>query len=699
MDDTLQHRDFSRTAFCAFARLSFFVRVFLLSVAFTSPFAASAASLALDPVSGTFVVGSTFEVPIVLDSGRDAVNAIEIAIKFPPEKLQLVSPSTGHSIITLWTSQPSFNNENGTLSLQGVIPNGLVTSRGLITTLVFRVKNPGDAYVRFFDATKVLKHDGLGTDVLGQTNDGVYRLIMPPPNGPIVASPTHPDSSVVYRTNSLLLNWTPEEEDVEQYSYMLSKDPIDIPDDVPEGQKTSVAYKNVEDGPSYFHIKGLRKGAWGGTTNFAANIDVTPPAEFPIEVLPSAKTVRRQPILQFSTTDAFSGIDHYELKVVPLSFSEEGPDDSQKFFIEASSPYVIPPVPGEGKYDAIVRAYDKAGNFREETARFEVTSVFFSIAGDKGVEFSQRLLIPWWIIFLVFGLLILILVVVAIETRKRHLRAHSRINADNGGVHLPMETEANISAIQEKQKQYLPITHIVILLALFLGSGFFGGSSHVFAETLPVEPPLVTTISRNITNDEIFYVGGVSGVSNANVILYIQNLATGEVLKEKAITNERGEWFYRHGGFLGAGDYVLWVQMDVGGTQSPPSPQERLSVRRTAFQLGASRLSYEFAYGVTSLVFLLIICGLIYYIIHHERHARRKHAVWTKEVREAEESIRRGFAVLKRDIEAELAVVRKAKLTKELKAEEVGREAQLLKDLEWVERNITKEVWDIERNT
>ena len=705
MDDALQYRDLSRPAFGVFAyspfvRSVFAARVFILVAAFTLPFSASAASLALDPSSGTFIVGSTFELPITIDSGQESINAIEISIKFPPEKLQLISPSTGHSIITLWTNQPSFNNENGTLTLQGVIPNGIATSRGLITTLVFRVKNPGDAYVRFLDATKVLKHDGLGTEVLGQTNDGVYRLIMPPPNGPIVASPTHPDASVVYRTNTLLLNWTPEDSGIEQYSYMLSRDAVDIPDDIPEGAKTSVAYKGVEEGTSYFHIKGFRNGVWGGTTNFAANVDILPPAEFSIEVLPSAKTTRHQPVLQFATTDTFSGVDHYELKIIPLSFAEGTSGGSQKFFIEASSPYVVPAVPQEGKYAAIVRAYDKAGNFREVTARFEVTGALFSIVDDRGVEFSQQFFVPWGVVFLVFSLLALILVVIAVETRRRHMRAHARINADNGGVHLPMTTEANIIAIQKKQKHHFPIAHIVMLLMVFLGSGFFGLAPHqTSADALPVEPPIFTTLSRDIANDEIFYAGGVSRATGATVVLYIQNLVTGEVLKEKTATDDRGEWFYRHGGFLGAGDYVLWAQMNVGGVQSPPSPQERLTVRKTAFQFGASRLSYEFLYGVASITFLLVIFGLLVYIIYHEREAGRKHKIWTKEVREAEESVRRGFMVLKRDIEAEIAVIRKAKFTKELKAEEVGREAQLLKDLEWVERNITKEVWDIERNT
>ena len=66
-----------------------------------------------------------------------------------------------------------------------------------------------------------------------------------------------------------------------------------------------------------------------------------------------------------------------------------------------------------------------------------------------------------------------------------------------------------------------------------------------------------------------------------------------------------------------------------------------------------------------------------------------------KELLVAVESILRGFAVLRRDIEAELEVIKKAKLGKELSAEEKKREEELLRDLNWAERYIGKEIWDV----
>ncbi|MEK7498935.1 MAG: hypothetical protein AAB611_03715, partial [Patescibacteria group bacterium] len=66
-------------------------------------------------------------------------------------------------------------------------------------------------------------------------------------------------------------------------------------------------------------------------------------------------------MVEFATTDIHSGIDHYELKIIPLTLSAKGDDPlEQPLFVESESPYGISPLE-LGKYDVIVRAYDKAG--------------------------------------------------------------------------------------------------------------------------------------------------------------------------------------------------------------------------------------------------------------------------------------------------------------------------------------------------
>ena len=59
----------------------------------------SGADLFLRPAQGSFFVGSTFDVSVVLDTGGKAINTIEVELLFPPDILQLASPSTGSSIV------------------------------------------------------------------------------------------------------------------------------------------------------------------------------------------------------------------------------------------------------------------------------------------------------------------------------------------------------------------------------------------------------------------------------------------------------------------------------------------------------------------------------------------------------------------------------------------------------------------------
>ena len=170
---------FKPTLVCAF--------VIAFCFLFLSADLAQATTLTIGPAGGTFSVGSTFDVSIFVNTQGKTINALEINLQFPPDKLQVASSLAGQSIISVWTSQPRFNNQNGTILIAGGIPGGINMSNGLITTITFRVRSVGGANIKFSDETKVLLNDGFGTEDLSQTNNGVYQLVLPPPAGPNVS--------------------------------------------------------------------------------------------------------------------------------------------------------------------------------------------------------------------------------------------------------------------------------------------------------------------------------------------------------------------------------------------------------------------------------------------------------------------------------------------------------------------------------
>ncbi|MCH7828251.1 hypothetical protein IH982_00035 [Patescibacteria group bacterium] len=652
---------------------------------------AQAAILSVGPVGGTFTAGSTFNMSVFLDTEGEAVNAIGVSIGFPPDKLQVVSPSIGQSIIGVWTAAPSVNNQTGRIQLQGGIPGGVTTSNGLITTVTFRVTSVGSAFVRFLDDSVVLLHDGVGTDALYETGNGIYELILPPPAGPAVISQTHPEQSRWYPNPNITFTWI-SQEDVDGYSWVFNKEPVDIPDDIINGSRTKVGYTNLGDGIYYFHIKAFQTQSWGGVTHFAAKIDASPPAEFPINIEGSSRTTNRQPSIRFATTDVLSGMDYYTLKIVPLSLKATPSDGrasiNQPLFIEIESPYIVSPLE-LGTYDVIVRAHDKAGNLREVIKRFSIVSSPFQFIRGEGLQITSTFLISWiW-----FWILSMLLILALLYGGLRVAKWHRDFDIKRAEKILPRHVKEQLAELKDYRKKYG--SKIAMLLFFLFGAAW--GIQPVSAQEAELTPPLITTVSRDISNNEIFYVGGKTGVSFGEVTIYLQNLRTGETFSYGVSSDRQGDWFYRHDAFLSSGGYQLWTQGRVADQVSPPSPQIQITVGSTAIQFGASRISYEVLYLIFVVILLFVLLGLFGYIVFHGYYGRKERGRLMKEVLEAEESVRRGFAVLRRDIEAELAFVNKLKLSKTLSDEENAMEERLLKDFKEVERYIGKEIWDIEK--
>lgn len=399
----------------------FFVLVYGFII---SPFSytavAAGASLTFSPNRGDLFVDNTFEVSLIVNTGGQPVNAIEAFVNFPPDKLQVVSLSK--SLIELWVAQPSFSNTKGTVSLQGGIPNpGINTSAGSIITITFRAKSAGAVTLTYGDSSKVLANDGSGTNLLNSKGQASYNINLAPPAGPIVTSHTHEDQNRWYKNTEIALSWAPPG-GVTEYSYLLDVSPNTTPDETAESSETSVTLVAENSGLWYFHIRG-KSTSWGGTTHFLVKIDNKNPAGFNPTVEPSVFANNSRGIVKFGTTDSASGIDHYEIKIINLS--EDNGEST--IFTEESSPYLIPELQ-PGKYKFVVRAFDRAGNFIEESIEFRVSSPFIALLLGRPFLTGATLLTT---LLLLFMLLIL---------WRRHKHQHNRVR----------ELQGHISNIQEQ---------------------------------------------------------------------------------------------------------------------------------------------------------------------------------------------------------------------------------------------------------
>jgi hypothetical protein len=352
----------------------------------------AAASLYLNPSGGTFEVGSTFTVSITLNTGGQAINAVEAGLRFPPDKLQIVASAPNEqSIMRIWVKPPTYSNADGAVRLQGAIPNpGVDTSSGLVSVLTFRVREAGVAEVKFTDDSRVFLNDGQATNILTKTTGGIYTLTVPPPQGPFVVSRTNPDQGRWYRSEFVQFEWSPPL-DIEGYSYALDDDFDGSPDDVSEGTSTRIVYNNLSDGVYYFHIRALRQNVWGGVTTYGVKIDRTEPARFSPDILPDKVTSTRTPIVMFDTTDNLSGVDHYELAVFDLD--ESGSGRATPLFIEVSAPYVLDL--GIGSYQVAVRAYDKAGNYTQVQVPLRIVDRMLAVIGADGILVGGIYSLAW----------------------------------------------------------------------------------------------------------------------------------------------------------------------------------------------------------------------------------------------------------------------------------------------------------------
>ena len=396
--------------------------IFLALFCFRAPnVEASGASLYLSPNSGTFNIGSTFDVSIFINTGEENINAIKADLKFDPKKIQITSPTIGNSFISIWAVPPSFSNTEGYISFQGGIPSpGIKTSSGLISTITFRAIDPGETAIYSTETSQALLDDGKGTNILNSYGKGIYNITILPPEGPNVFSLTHSDQNKWHKDNNPTFLWE-KEVGIVGFSYDINKDPLAVPDNQAEGTETSVSYSDLEDGVWYFHIKAKKEEIWGGTSHFLVRIDKGYPASFTIEVNPAEKTSSKQPIISFFTTDAFSGMDHFEIKVVDITIENKGKD---AFFVEANSPYLFSNLE-IGSYLVIVRAYDKAGNWQDESVKVEIIPEEISIT-EKGLWYEGKFM-SWWPFLLAIFIFIFLILIITIVFYKKDKKYKKKI--------------------------------------------------------------------------------------------------------------------------------------------------------------------------------------------------------------------------------------------------------------------------------
>lgn len=352
-----------------------------------TPAVSFAAALNAFPATIAVSAGEAFTETVSVSSSDQALNATSGTVTFPTDLLSVSSVSNANSILTLWVEQPTYSNYLGTVTWSGVVPNpGFIGAGGRVLSIRFFAKRAGTATIAF-SSSEVLANDGNGTNILTAAHPASVSISssLPQQSQPSadllarITSSTHPDQTKWYNLSHVILDWTNArgvtavrlgyDQNADGVPAVLYTDPI------------SHKELQLNDGIWYFHVQEKEQSVWGPVSTFRIQIDTVPPLlaapRFPNGTTTAISTIA----VQFTATDALSGIDHYVLSV-------DG-NTSEVNAQNGSGVYALP-AGGSGTHTLSVTAYDKAGNSASAGGQFAAT-------GEKKPAFLAWSALVWLI--------------------------------------------------------------------------------------------------------------------------------------------------------------------------------------------------------------------------------------------------------------------------------------------------------------
>lgn len=100
---------------------------------------------------------------VELDTQGEVINAVDGKILLPKDIVEVKEIHDGNSNINFWLQNPTEKNK-GEIEFSGITPGGVSGEKLLLFSMVIHQNNKNQGNI-IFDSTKVLKNDGLGTEI------------------------------------------------------------------------------------------------------------------------------------------------------------------------------------------------------------------------------------------------------------------------------------------------------------------------------------------------------------------------------------------------------------------------------------------------------------------------------------------------------------------------------------------------------
>lgn len=301
--------------------------ILLLALMFFPLFKANAFSLYYNES----YVDNEFKIEVSINKESSLPKAIEGLINFNSDSFELIDIVKNNSVIEKWIIAP-YLNENNQISFSGIF-NSNIDDDILLFNLIFKKINTGELNLV------------IDSGIILAEQDTLYDLeLIKKPSIFNVKSPTHPNAETWYSNKNVKLMW-----DVPSDAKIVKILIDEKEDSYPTIEYSDPVIKekeiDLDDGIWYFHIRYFGDDGWSPVEHRKIMIDTEKPNFLDI-------TVKKE-LIEFFAEDSLSGIELYELNIPSLD---------QTYYTDKTNFKL----PKSGKYNIILRGYDKAENYLEK---------------------------------------------------------------------------------------------------------------------------------------------------------------------------------------------------------------------------------------------------------------------------------------------------------------------------------------------
>ncbi len=151
------------------------VALFAFFFSLLSNFAQAAdGTLYMSPERGAYNIGEVFEVKVMADSGGVPINAVEAELNFNPTALAVETISIQNSILSSFSTEPTFSNTEGVIAFSGWTGGTFTGNDGLLVTITFKALRDASANAHLAAGAMLAVQDG--SNIITSMKSGVYTV-------------------------------------------------------------------------------------------------------------------------------------------------------------------------------------------------------------------------------------------------------------------------------------------------------------------------------------------------------------------------------------------------------------------------------------------------------------------------------------------------------------------------------------------